>query len=133
MKKPILVISAGFAVMLALALYFGASRPVSPVLELSQPEFLTKLQSNLIGQLQISYPARPPRYEQDLRGTLYQKDADGHFVEENGTRKQVRFHASFRISDDFIQQCLNNTNIQVSTVELHQAVQTLKDSLFGKK
>jgi hypothetical protein len=130
MKKPILIMSAVLVVMLALALYFGASRPVSPVVELSQPEFLAKLQSNLIGQLQISYPARPPRYEQDLRGTLYQ-NTGGQFVEGNGRRRQARFHASFRISDDLLQQCLNNTNIQVSTVELHPAIQTLKDS-FGK-
>jgi hypothetical protein len=125
--KGVLLLSAGFLVLLALVVYLATSRLVRMVQDLSEAQFLAKYQSNLIGQLQISYPPEPPLYVQQARGIFYETDASGHLVQENGARKEVRFHASFRISDDLMRQFLANTNIKVSIVTLNPAVQKAKD------
>jgi hypothetical protein len=79
---------------------------------------------------QLSYPAQPPHFVQDVRGTYYETDSSGQFLLENGLRKQSRFHASFRVSDDLIRQILASTNFSVVT--LNPVAQKLKDVLSAK-
>jgi len=86
-----------------------------------------------IGQLQISYPPEPPLYVQEVRGTFYETDADGRLLQENGARKDVRFHTSFQIPEDLMRQFLADTNIKVSTVTLNPAAQKAKDVLSRGK
>jgi hypothetical protein len=126
-NKAVISLSVGFLVLLALVVYLPTARPVRTVQELSQAQFLSKFQSNLIGQLQISYPHEPPLYVQQVGGTFYETDAGGRLLQENGAPKDVRFHASFRIPDDLMRQFLANTNIKVSTVILNPAAQKAKD------
>jgi hypothetical protein len=126
-NKAVILLSVGFLVLLALVVYLAASRPVRTVQELSQAQFLAKFQSNLIGQLQISYPPEPPLYVPQVCGTFYDSDAGGHLLQENGAPKDVRFHASFGIPDELMRQFLADTNIKVSIVTLNPIAQKAKD------
>ncbi len=129
MKRTLLAASVGFSLLVGLLIYvatFGRS-----VTELSEAQFSAKFQSNLIAKLQVSYPPKPPTFVQQLRGTFYETDSNARFLLENGMRKESRFRASFRISDDLERQLMTNTNVQVVT--LNPAVQKLKDFLFRGK
>ena len=96
MKKHFL--AAVILVFVLSAIYFvsAASAPQ----ELSEAQFTAKFHSNLIAKCQLSYLPQPPRFLQDIRGTFYETDSSGQFLLENGLRKQSRFHASFRVSDE---------------------------------
>lgn len=113
--------------LVALAVYFAAAHLTRTVRELSQTEFVEKVQSNLVGKVQVSYPPEPPYGLQQVRGTFYETDSSGQFLMENGTRKQLRFHAAIRISEDFQMQLATNANCSVST--LNPALQKLKGLL----
>jgi hypothetical protein len=133
MKKTTLLVSVGLLVLVAWVVYLATSRPVVTVQKLSQAEFLDKFQSNLIGKLQISYPPKPPLFVQYIRGTFYETNSSGQLLLENGVRKELHFHVSFRIPDDLMMQFLANTNIQLSTITLNSAAQKVKDVLSQRK
>ena len=121
------ILFAGVILLLVISAIYLAFRPAPPTQELSEAQFTAKVQSNLIGKCRISYPPRPPLFLQDIRGTFYETDSSGGFLLENGVRKQSRFHASLRVSDDLTRQLLTGTN--VSIVTLNPAAQKLKDLL----
>ena len=98
-----------------LAIYL-ASRSTAKTQELSEAQFTAKLQSNLIAKCRISYPPKPPLLLQDVRGTFYETDSSGRILLENGARKELRFHACFRISDDLTRKLLATTNYEVVTI-----------------
>jgi hypothetical protein len=126
MKKPLLLASLAVLLVAALSVCLGLySRSKPPVQELSEAQFNAKFQSHLIAKCQVSYPPRPPRFVQDVRGTFYETDDSGRLLLENGARKESRFHASFRLSGDLTRRLIANTNFSVVT--LNPVVQTLKD------
>jgi hypothetical protein len=127
MKKHFL---AAVILLLAISAIYLASRPASAPQELSETQFTAKFHSNLIAKCQLSYPAQPPHFVQDIRGIFYETDSSGQFLLENGSRKQSRFHSSFRVSDDLTRQLLASTNFSVVT--LNPVAQKLKDVLSAK-
>ena len=124
--RKLLLLSAGlalFAVLCVLALCLAVPRP--QVIELSQAQFIAKFQSNLIGQLQVSYPPEPPMFLQEVRGTFYETDSNGGLLLVKGIPKQSHFHAQFRISDDLNRQMMAHTNYSVVT--LNSVAQKVKN------
>ena len=114
MKRTILAICLGLAVIVLMMISVVLLRSVPRTQEFTQAEFVQKLQSNLIARGEVIYTAKAsPINLVRVRGEFYQTDSSGEIVLENGHATVLPFRASVRITEDLQRKLLANTNFAV--------------------
>lgn len=113
MKRNILAVSSGLLVLAALVGLLVLVRPTHPTQALSQAEFVSKTQSNLIARVQVKYDAKG-KPTGEVRGTFYQTDAAGQIQLENGKPTELPFSASVFLTNELLDKLLENTNFTTS-------------------
>lgn len=114
MKKTILIISLGLLTLIAVLPLFTRSGPASK--QLSQPEFIALVQSNLLGKVRVYYPPKPGQVDgvsvmlHDVRGTFYRTDAAGQIVKAEGIPKESPFVARVQLSSELQLKLTTRTN-----------------------
>lgn len=79
--------------------------------ELSQPEFMRLVQSNLIVKASITYD--PQSVLQEIRGRMVKTDAEGRRVLENGKEVEQNFIARVRLPEKFEESILTTGKFEV--------------------
>jgi len=122
MKTRILIIAAALLILIAffgLLVTSGQSRARH---ELAQPEFVSKVQSNLLGKIRMTYPPQPGRVAgrsvmlHEVRGTFYETDAAGQPLIVAVRPVEVAFHARVQITEELERKLFENTNFTTVTL-----------------
>jgi hypothetical protein len=114
MKRTTVIFSLGLLALLFVVVVIVRSIP--EVRKLSQAEFTTFVQSNLLAKVRVDYPPKPGRVNgvpvmlHKVRGTFYQTDARGQLVREQGIAKEFPFIARVQISDELMIKLTRSTN-----------------------
>jgi hypothetical protein len=111
MKRNVLVVSFGLLALAALIGWFVTVRPARPTQELSPAELIQKVDSNLLGRVEISYTQGSPRTL--VRGTFYETDTKGQIVVENGKSTELPFTATVYLKAELEKKLLANKNLTV--------------------
>src|SRR4030095_12951141 len=112
MKRKNLAICLGLAVIVLLLISVVFVRSVPRTQEFTQAEFVQKLESNLIGRVEVIYTAKASPTNL-VRGTFYQTDRAGEIVAENSHATELPFKASVHLTEDLQVKLLANTNFAV--------------------
>src|SRR5215471_6648901 len=125
MKRKIVIFSLGLLALLGFVLLTVRSTP--DVRKLSQAEFTTFAQSNLLAKVRVYYPPKVGRVDgvqvmlHEVRGTFYQTDAAGQLLKKQGIPAELPFIARVQIPDELMIRLTRNTNfVTVSPSSLAQ-------------
>src|SRR5438876_8852935 len=112
MKRNVLVPFFGLLVLAALIGWFVTVRPARPTQKLSQAELIQKVDSNLLGRVEVIYTAKGGPMTL-VRGTFYETDTTGQIVVENGKATELPFTASVYLKEQLEVKLLANKNLTV--------------------
>src|SRR5262245_9203360 len=101
MKQTILAVSVGVLVLVALVCVDILFQSGHLVTKLSQAELSQKVQSNLIAKAELIYR---PKYSltNEVRGTFYRTNTDGHLLIQNGRAAETPFSAWVKLNDQLL-------------------------------
>jgi hypothetical protein len=114
MRRKIVIFSFGLLGLIGLVLLTVRSTP--NVRKLSQAEFTTFAQSNLLAKVRVYYPPKVGRVDgvqvmlHEVRGTFYQTDALGQLLKKQGTPAELPFIARVQIRDELMIRLTRSTN-----------------------
>jgi hypothetical protein len=114
MKQKIVIFSLGMLPLILVVLLIVRSTP--DVRKLSQAEFTTVVQSNLLAKVRVYYPPKPGRVDgvpvmlHAVRGTFYQTDARGQLVKKQGIPTEFPFIARVQITDELMIKMTRSTH-----------------------
>jgi hypothetical protein len=112
MKRNVLVVSISLLVLAALIGWFVTVRPAHPTQKLSQAELIQKVDSDLLGRVEVVYTAKGGPMTL-VRGTFYKTDKAGQIVVENGKVTELPFTASVYLREELEVKLLANKNLTV--------------------
>jgi hypothetical protein len=99
MKRTLVISFVGLLALIVAVLLIVRSSP--NVRTLSQAEFTTFVQSNLLAKVRVYYkPGQMEGALHEVRGTFYQTDAGGQLVKEQGIPTEFPFIARVQISPE---------------------------------
>ena len=135
MKRTILIVSLGSLTLILVVLLIVRSNP--DVRQLSQAQFTTLAQSNLLARIRVYYPPKPEKVDgvavmlHEVRGTFYEAHARGQPTTGQGMPRQRPFVARVQISDELMMKLTRNTDFVV--VSPNQVVQQAAERLHLSK
>ena len=112
MNRNVPVVSFGLLVLAALVGWFLTVRPAHSTPKLSEAELIQKVDSNLLGRVEVIYTAKGGPMTL-VRGTFYETDATGQIVVENGKATELPFTASVYLKEELEVKLLANKNLTV--------------------
>ena len=125
MKRVVIIISASLLVLIAVLGLLTMLRLGAAPQELSEVQFLAKVQSNLVNQIAIR-PASVTTNASDVRGTFYLTDATGQRLIDQGMPRESPFHAMVHLTPDLEARLLRGSNVTVVTpLPLFEKVRSL--------
>jgi hypothetical protein len=117
-RKPFPILFGAFLLILFVA-WFVRSRPGPQ--ELSQSEFITLVNSNLLANIQIHHPPTPgmlhgvPVMLHRVRGKYYASSARNLLPPDQEISEQRPFFASVQISDEVMRRLMQGTKVSIVT------------------
>jgi len=136
MKRPSVIFSLELLTLIAVVL-LTTRRSVPNPASLSQAEFLAMVQSNLLTQVRVYYPAKlgqvdgVPVMLNEVRGTFNQTDPAGQILKAKGVPTESAFIARVHLTPELEGKLLAKTN--VSIIEPNAFVQKARERFVRSK